>query len=58
MADHVHNETKLQNLCLAGGVALNCVANGRILREGPFENIWIQPSAGDAGGAMGASLCV
>ena len=44
------------NLCLAGGVALNCVANGRILREGPFENIWIQPAAGDAGGALGAAL--
>ena len=49
-------ETKHKNLCLAGGVALNCVSNGRILREGPFENIWIQPSAGDAGGALGAAL--
>ncbi|MBW2118823.1 MAG: carbamoyltransferase [Deltaproteobacteria bacterium] len=58
MAQHVHNETGLKNLCLAGGVALNCVANGRILREGPFENIWIQPAAGDAGGAMGAALSV
>src|SRR5262249_32635747 len=47
-----------RNLCLAGGVALNCVGNGRILREGPFENIWIQPAAGDAGGALGAALYV
>ena len=46
----------MKNLCLAGGVALNCVANGKILREGPFENIWIQPAAGDAGGALGAAL--
>ncbi len=58
MATHVHKETGQENLCLAGGVALNCVANGRILREGPFENIWIQPAAGDAGGAMGAALSV
>ncbi len=58
MANHVYEETKKQNLCLAGGVALNCVANGRILREGPFENIWIQPAAGDAGGALGAALSV
>ncbi len=58
MASHVHRETGQQNLCLAGGVALNCVANGRILIEGPFENIWIQPAAGDAGGAMGAALSV
>jgi carbamoyltransferase len=47
-----------ENLCLAGGVALNCVANGRILSEGPFKNIWIQPAAGDAGCALGAALCV
>ena len=46
----------MKNLCLAGGVALNCVGNGRVLREGPFENIWIQPAAGDAGGALGAAL--
>lgn len=52
----VHKETGMKNLCLAGGVALNCVANGRILREGPFENLWIQPAAGDAGGALGAAL--
>jgi len=58
MAKHVHKETKQTNLCLAGGVALNCVANGRILREGPFEDIWIQPAAGDAGGAVGAALSV
>jgi len=55
-ARHVHNETGMKNVCLAGGVALNCVGNGRILREGPFENIWIQPAAGDAGGALGAAL--
>ena len=53
---HLHGETELKNLCLAGGVALNCVGNGRILREGPFEQVWIQPAAGDAGGALGAAL--
>ncbi|HIJ55600.1 MAG TPA: carbamoyltransferase [Deltaproteobacteria bacterium] len=58
MVRHVHNETKMKHLCLAGGVSLNCVANGRILREGPFEDIWIQPAAGDAGGALGAALSV
>lgn len=58
MARHVHRETGKNYLCLAGGVALNCVANGRILREGPFHNIWIQPAAGDAGGALGAALSV
>jgi carbamoyltransferase len=59
MARHVHRETGgLTNLCLAGGVALNCVANGRILREGPFERIWIQPAAGDAGGALGVALFI
>jgi carbamoyltransferase len=52
----LHRETGSPNLCLAGGVALNCVANGRILREGPFKRLWIQPSAGDAGGAIGAAL--
>ena len=56
MANHVFTETGLKNVCLAGGVALNCVANGRVLRESPFENIWIQPAAGDAGGALGAAL--
>ena len=54
----LHQETGLPNLVMAGGVALNCVANGRLLREGPFENIWIQPAAGDAGGALGAALFV
>jgi carbamoyltransferase len=58
MACHIHRETKQNNLCLAGGVALNCVGNGKILREGPFDNIWIQPAAGDAGGALGAALFV
>jgi carbamoyltransferase len=57
-ARHLHAVTGLKNLCLAGGVALNCVGNGRILREGPFENIWIQPAAGDAGGALGAALFI
>ena len=56
MARHLYKETGMKNLVLAGGVALNCVANGKILREGPFENIWIQPAAGDAGGALGAAL--
>jgi len=55
-ARHVHNVTGQKYLCLAGGVALNCVGNGRVLREGPFEDIWIQPAAGDAGGALGAAL--
>jgi carbamoyltransferase len=58
MARHVHKETGEKNLCLAGGVALNCVANGRILREGPFEQLWIQPAAGDAGGALGVALFI
>ncbi|MFH1406921.1 MAG: carbamoyltransferase [Candidatus Omnitrophota bacterium] len=56
MAKYLYKETKSENLCLAGGVALNCVANGRILKESPFKNIWIQPSASDAGGALGAAL--
>ncbi len=55
LANTLHEETGEKNLCLAGGVALNCVANGRLLREGPYENIWIQPAAGDAGGAVGAA---
>ncbi len=55
LATSLHAETRTRNLCLAGGVALNCVANGRVLREGPFEHIWIQPAAGDAGGALGAA---
>jgi carbamoyltransferase len=58
MARHAHRVTGEKNLCLAGGVALNCVGNGRILREGPFENVWIQPAAGDAGGSLGAALSV
>jgi carbamoyltransferase len=58
MAAHVHRTTGMKNLCLAGGVALNCVGNGRIQREGPFDNVWIQPAAGDAGGALGAALFV
>ena len=58
MVRYIHEKTGASNLCLAGGVALNCVGNGRILREGPFENIWIQPAAGDAGGALGAALFV
>jgi len=56
MVRHVHRMTSQRYLCLAGGVALNCVANGKILREGPFEDIWIQPGAGDAGGALGVAL--
>lgn len=56
LAAHLHQETGEKNLVLAGGVALNCVANGRLLREGPFENIWIQPAAGDAGAALGVAL--
>jgi carbamoyltransferase len=56
IANHAHEITGVDNLVMAGGVALNCVANGRILREGPFENVWIQPAAGDAGGALGAAL--
>jgi carbamoyltransferase len=56
IARHIHKTTGMRYLCLAGGVALNCVANGRILREGPFDEIWIQPAAGDAGGALGAAL--
>jgi len=55
-ARHVHRQTGMTNLCMAGGVALNCVANGRLLREGPFDNIWVQPAAGDAGGALGVAL--
>jgi carbamoyltransferase len=58
MSRTVHKETGLPNLCLAGGVALNCVGNGRILREGPFERIWIQPAAGDAGGALGVAQLI
>lgn len=56
IARSVHKELGTDYLCLAGGVALNCVSNGRLLREGPFKDIWIQPAAGDAGGALGAAL--
>ncbi len=58
MARTVHRETGLRNLCLAGGVALNCVGNGRLLREGPFDRLWIQPAAGDAGGALGVAQLI
>lgn len=58
MASHVHAVTGKDKLCLAGGVSLNCVGNGRILREGPFKEIWIQPASGDAGGALGAAMLV
>jgi len=58
IARHAHQQTGKQNLVLAGGVALNCVGNGRILREGPFKNIWIQPASGDAGGALGTALFI
>jgi carbamoyltransferase len=58
MSRTVHRETGSKNLCLAGGVALNCVGNGRIVREGPFEKIWVQPAAGDAGGALGIAQLI
>jgi len=58
MARTAHRETGLENLCLAGGVALNCVGNGKLLRNGPFKNIWIQPAAGDAGGALGVAQLI
>ena len=58
MAGYLHRETGMENLCLAGGVALNCVANGRVLREGPFKDIFIQPAAGDAGGALGVAAYI
>ncbi len=58
MSKHVYRITGQKKLCLAGGVALNCVGNGHILREGPFEDIWIQPASGDAGGALGAALVI
>jgi carbamoyltransferase len=56
LARGIRKDTGARNLCLAGGVALNCVANGKLLREGVFDNIWVQPAAGDAGGALGAAL--
>jgi len=58
MIDKIHKEFPNQNLCLAGGVALNCVANSEVLRRGPFKNIWVQPAAGDAGGGLGAALAL
>jgi len=58
LARSIRAETGMRNLCLAGGVALNCVANGKVLRDGQFDDIWIQPAAGDAGGALGAALAV
>jgi carbamoyltransferase len=58
LAHRAHERTGSRRLCMAGGVALNCVANGKILREGPFREVWIQPAAGDAGGALGAALLV
>jgi carbamoyltransferase len=58
MTAFAHRETGMRDLCLAGGVALNCVGNGRILREGPYDQIWIQPAAGDAGGALGVALAL
>ena len=56
MVRSLHEQTGMENLCMAGGVALNCVSNGRIIREGPFKELWVQPAAGDAGGALGAAL--
>jgi carbamoyltransferase len=56
MARHAHQLTGMKHLCLAGGVALNCVGNGKLLREGPFEDVWVHPASGDAGGALGAAL--
>jgi carbamoyltransferase len=58
MAHYVYRETQRKHLCLAGGVALNCVANGRVLKEVPFESVWIQPAAGDAGGSLGVALAI
>ena len=58
IASYVHKETGMENLCMAGGVALNCVANGLLLKESPFKNIWVQPAAGDAGGSLGAAQFV
>lgn len=58
IANHVHKETGMENLCMAGGVALNCVANGLLLKSSPFKNIWVQPAAGDAGGSLGAAQFV
>ena len=56
LAISIYKETKIKNLCMAGGVALNCVANGKILKKNIFDNIWLQPAAGDAGGSLGSAL--
>ena len=58
LGSNLYERTGIKKLVLAGGVALNCVANGRLLREGPYDDIWIQPAAGDAGGSLGAALFV
>ena len=58
IANTIHRETGNTNLCLAGGVALNCVSNGKLIRQGPFDNVWIQPASGDAGGAIGSALSI
>ena len=58
MSRHVRKLTGMKNLCLAGGVALNCVGNGKVLREKIFDKLWIQPAAGDAGGALGVAMCI
>ena len=58
LGNTIQKELEVDHLCLAGGVALNCVANGRLIREGPFKDVWIQPAAGDAGGALGAALSI
>ena len=58
MLKNLNEEYKCKNLCLAGGVALNCVANGILIKEKIFENIWIQPAAGDAGGSLGAAYAI
>ena len=58
LTESLAKETGIKNLCMAGGVALNCVANGKIERSGVFENLWVQPAAGDAGGALGAAQAV
>ena len=58
LANSIRIETGLKNLCLAGGVALNCVANGKLLKSNTFDDVWVQPAAGDAGGALGAALAI
>ena len=58
ITDNLYEKYNIKNLCLAGGVALNCVANGKLLKESKFKNIWVQPAAGDAGGALGAAYAI